>query len=67
MAALAALAAEWLTRERDEYLAAPGAEVSLARWFGRLCAGLSTSSPILEPGSDVNSLSMFVQYEEDCP
>jgi hypothetical protein len=60
-------AAEWLTSERDAYLAAPGAEVSLARWFGRLCAGLSTSSPILEPGSDVNSLSMFVQYEEDCP
>ena len=60
-------AAEWLTSERDAYLAAPGAEVSLARWFGRLCAGLSTSSPILEPGSEVNSLSMFVQYDEDCP
>jgi hypothetical protein len=60
-------AAEWLRSERDDYLAAPGAEVSLARWFDGLCAGLSTSSPILEPGSDVNSLSMFVQYEEDCP
>jgi hypothetical protein len=60
-------AAEWLTTERDNYLVAPGAEVSIAKWFGGLCAWLVTSSPILEPGSDVNSLSMSVQYEEDCP
>ena len=59
--------AGWLTSERDDYLAAPGAEVSLAKWFGGLCAGLGTSSPILEPGSDVTSLHMFVQYEQDCP
>jgi hypothetical protein len=60
-------AAEWLTTERDNYLAAPGAEVSLAKRFGGLCAVLVTSSPILEPDSDVNSLSMSVQYEDDCP
>lgn len=60
-------AAEWLTTERDNYLAAPGAEVSLAKWFGGLCAGLVASPPILEPGSDATSLYMFVQYEEDCP
>jgi hypothetical protein len=60
-------AAEWLTTERDNYLLAPGAEVSLSKWFGGLCAGLATSFPMFEPGSDVNSLYMFVQYEDDCP
>jgi len=59
-------AAEWLSTERDDYLAAPGAEVNLAKRFGGLCAVLITRSPIFAPDSGVNSLSISVQYEEDC-
>jgi hypothetical protein len=60
-------AAEWLKSERDEYLAAPGGEVSLAESFGELCAGLVAAPPIFEPSRDATYLDMWVQYEDDCP
>lgn len=61
-------AAAWLRSERENILAARGADVDRAKWFGGLCAAISTPPlSVIEPASDATYLYMFVQYEEDCP
>lgn len=57
-------ALRWLRDQRDEYLADPGADVSIRSLFGPLCAGFFAFGSETSPDGKATTMGYFVETQD---